>query len=73
MLETSSVLETIGTIGAWAKNLGSCNHTFGRGPSIRLRCPAHHCITHPQMRRNLVEPIAMLLVRLNDSSIVSSF
>ncbi len=35
--------------------------------------PAHRCIVHPQMRRDLVEPIAMLLVRLNDSSIVSSF
>ncbi len=28
---------------------------------------------YPQMRRDLVEPIAMLLVCLNDCSIVASF
>jgi hypothetical protein len=38
-----------------------------------FEAPAHRRIVHPQMRRDLVEPIAVLLVRLNDSSIVASF
>lgn len=38
-----------------------------------FQAPAHRRIMHTEMRGDLGEPIAMLLVRLNDSSIVAPF
>jgi hypothetical protein len=38
-----------------------------------FEAPAHRRIMHTQMRRDLVQPIAMFLVRLKDASIVAPF
>ena len=38
-----------------------------------FEAPAHRRIMHTQVRRDLVQPIAMLLVRLKDATIVALF